>query len=322
MDGSQALKRLLILGVILGIFAGPAEAQTFPSKPIRIIVPNTPGSSSDNTVRFMSSEFGKHLGQPVIVENRPGANSIIGSEYVAKQAPADGYTMALISVTGLASLPVTNKELRFDPLTDLPPVIGLTDARFVWGIAASLPWKSFAEQVTAVREAPGKYNWGSGDAATRLLAEAVIRELGLNLVYIPYPTPAPFMRAVIGGEIQMSITAESAVASAGDRYRILAVTGAKRQPPLLDVPTFSELGFPQIPGLGWSLNVRVGTPRAEVDKLYSAASQALKDPEVAARYAKLKMEVNDQPPAVAAKRLAETARQFADMAKKVGLQPE
>lgn len=312
----------LLAGIALGSLAIGAMAQGFPNRPLRIIVPNTPGSSSDNTVRFMSPEFAKHLGQPVIVENRPGANSIIGSEYVAKQLPADGYTLLLVSVTGLASLPVTAKDLRFDPLNDLPPVIGLTDARFVWGISSTLPWKSFAEQVAAARASPGKLNWGSGDAATRLLAEAVIRELALDVVYIPYPTPAPFTRAVIGGEIQMSITAESAIASAGERYRILAVTGTRRQAPLLDVPTFAELGFPRIPGLGWSLNVRAGTPKAEVDKLYAAASQALKDTDVVSRYEKLRMEVNDQPPPVAARRLADTARLFAEMARKVGLQPE
>jgi tripartite-type tricarboxylate transporter receptor subunit TctC len=315
---------LLLSGASALPIYSAAQAQGFPNKPLHIIVPGTAGSSSDSAARFISADMSKHLGQPVVVENKPGANSIIGSEYVAKQAPADGYTILMNSLTGLVSLPIITKDLRFDPLADLPPVIGLTSGRFVWLTASTLPWKNIAEQSAAVRASPGKYNWGSGDPATQLLGDTVLRELGLHAMttFIPYPAPAAFTRAVASGEIQLSITAQSAATPLGDRVRLLAITGDKRHPALPDVPTFAEAGLPNLPGLHWMLNVRAGTPEAAIAALHSAASQALKNPEVVARYAKLTMEIANLPPPAAAKVMSDTFRIFSDAARKAGIKPE
>ncbi|MBM3345561.1 MAG: tripartite tricarboxylate transporter substrate binding protein [Betaproteobacteria bacterium] len=319
----RAVLSRLALGVALAT-PGLCVAQGFPNKPVRIIVPGTAGSSSDSTARIVANDMGRHLGQPVVVENRAGANSVIGSEYVANQAPADGHTLLLSSVTGLVSLPLITKDLRFDPIKDLPPVVGLTSGAFVWLTANTLPWKSIAEQVSAVRAAPGKYNWGSGDPATQLLGDTIMRQLGIHgaTVFVPYPAPGAFTRAVAAGEIQLSITAQSAAAVIIDRVRILAVTGDKRQARMPDVPTFSELGLPNVPGLNWALHARAGTPEAAINALHQAASQALKNPEVVSRYAKLTMDIADLGPAAASKVVADTYRVFADASRAAGVKPQ
>ena len=135
----------LVIGAICTLGAAPTPAQDYPSKPIRYIVPNTPGVIVDTVARVMAAEMGKNLGQPMVVENKPGGNHAVGFEYVAKQAPADGYTVVSVLVPSMAILPVTAKELRFDPLKDLPPVIGLAEGKYVFGSAASQPWKTLAE---------------------------------------------------------------------------------------------------------------------------------------------------------------------------------
>lgn len=318
------LRMTFALLAMLAVTAGGAWAQGFPNKPVRIIVPGTAGSSSDSTARIIAPDMGKHLGQTVVVENKPGANSVIGSEYVANQVPADGYTLLLSSVTGLVSLPLITKDLRFDPVKDLPPVIGLTSGAFVWLTANTLPWKSVPEQVADVRAAPGKFNWGSGDPATQLLGDTIMRQLGIHgdTVYVPYPAPGAFTRAVAAGEIQLSITAQSAAATILDRVRILAVTGDKRQARMPEVPTFSELGLPNVPGLNWALHVRSGTPEAVINLLHQAASQGLKNPEVIARYAKLTMDIADLGPAAAAKVVGDTYRVFAEASRAAGVKPQ
>ena len=314
---------LLAMAITL-VLSATSFAQGFPNRPVRVIVPGTAGSSSDSTARIVANDMGRHLGQPVVVENRAGANSIIGSEYVALQAPADGYTLLLSSVTGLVSLPLITKDLRFDPIKDLPPVIGLTSGAFVWLSANTLPWKSIAEQVAAVRAAPGKFNWGSGDPATQLLGDTVMRHLGIHgvTVFVPYPAPGAFTRAVAAGEIQLSITAQSAAAVIIDRVRILAVTGDKRQARMPEVPTFAELGLPNVPGLNWALHVRAGTPEAAINALHQAGSQALKNPEVVSRYSKLTMDIADLGPAAAAKVVADTYKVFAEASRNAGVKPQ
>jgi len=141
------------LGLVVALAATPAAAQDYPNRPIKFIVPNTAGSTQDSVARTMGVEMSKLLGQPIVVENKPGADSTIGYEFVARHAPADGYTVASVNVTGLASLPATSKDLRFDPLNDLPPIIGVGESRFVLASASLLPWKTFQVLMTVLTDA-------------------------------------------------------------------------------------------------------------------------------------------------------------------------
>ena len=298
-----------------------AHSQDFPSKPVRIIVANSPGTSPDIVARIVSPELSKILGQPVIVENKPGAGQVVGLEYVAKQ-PADGYTIASVQVESLVALPVTVKDLRFDPLRDLVPVIGVGEARLVVGSSSKESWATFQEFVANAKKNPGKLNYGSSSAVTRLSTEALLRGAGLDLVHIPYGPGAAFVQGLVAGDVQLGFVAESGAASFGDRFRVLAVSGTKRSPRFPDAPTFAELGLKEIPGLSFSFSVAAGTPAPIMDKLRSAISQALQQSDVKAQFAKAGYEIIELPPNVAAQQQADMARLFADIAAKSGIRPE
>lgn len=312
-----------IVATILLLPAVPqsARAQDFPTKPLRMIVANSPGTSPDIVARIVSPQLSKLLGQPVVVENRAGAGQVVGLEYVAKQ-PADGYVIASVQVESLVALPVTVKDLRFDPLRDITPVIGVGEARLVVGSSSREPWKTFQEFVAHAKRNPGKLNYGSSSAVTRLSTEALLRGADIRLAHIPYGPGAAFVQGLVAGDVQLGFVAESGAASYGDRFRVLAVSGATRSPRFPDAPTFAELGLTEIPGLSFSFGVATGTPKSITDKLHGAMSRALQDPEVNAQFAKAGYEIIELAPNVAAQRQASMARLFADVAAKAGIKPE
>lgn len=311
---------LALVTAALALAAGTARPQDYPTKPLRIVVPSSPGQLLDIAARVMGPEMSKSLGQPVIVENKTGASQLIGYEHVARQSPADGYTMATVNVPGLATLPVTTKDLRFDPLKDLPPFLVLGEGRITLGSSSKLPWKSFAELVAYAKANPGKLNYGTSSVNARLATEALVRDLAIQGTHVPYPAAGPYVQALATGEVHMGLISDNGAIGLGDRFRVLAVSGEERRPPFLDVPTFKELHYPQIRGLSFSLNVRSGTPKAALDKLRAAGLRALQQPEVKATMAKLQLQPVSDTPEEAAKRLAEEASFFAEMAKKVGIQ--
>lgn len=304
-----------LFGVALIAATMPVAAQEYPSRRISVVVANTPGTTVDLVSRLVAPEMSRLLGQAIIVENRPGADSVIGFEYVARQMPADGYTIAAVSVSSLAALPASVKDLRFNPLTDLPPVIVLGTGRYVVGTASKESWKTINELVAYAKERPGKLNYGSFGSVVLLLAAALVRDLGLDMVHVPYKGGTPFLQSLVGGEVHLGFMNEAAAIGLGDRLRVLAVTGEKRRAPFADVPTFAELGFAHFQGASHSFNVRVGTPKVAIDKLYDAAAKALDTPDVKARFAKLQLEVSSDTPEIAARKLAAEARLFLDIAK-------
>lgn len=317
--------RLLLQFVAAGacvLVGSVAPAQEFPSRTIRIIVPNTPGTIHDLGARIMGPEMSKLLGQPVIVENKPGSNGLLGYEYVAKQLPADGYAVVSTFVGDLAILPWLFKDLRFDPLRDLPAILGLAEGRWFFGSPSQAPWKSFVEMVAHTRANPGKLNYGASNTSTRLLTESITRELGLDIVHIPYTGGGPYIAALSANEIQLGFVSESAAATFGDRFRVLAMTGEQRLARHPNIPTFAELGHPQIRGLSLSLNVAAGTPRSAFDKLSAAASRALQPPEVKGYFEKIRWEIIDRSPEASAKVLADEAKVYADIAKRAGIRPQ
>lgn len=303
-----------------GVFAAlAASAQEYPNRPIRIVVPSTPGVPQDVIARAAAPEMSKMLGQPVFIENKPGADQVIGLEFVARQQPADGYTLALVAVGSLATLPVLAKDLRFDPLKDLPPVTTMAEGRYVIGSSASKPWKTFQELVAHARANPGKLNFGASNNSVRMLAEAITRSNGLGVVYVPYSQASAYLSAMVSGEVDMGVLAEASTLSFGDRFRTLAVTGSQRRAPLMDVPTFAELGMPQIPSTSYSMNVAAATPKAVVDRVFAATQHAMQQQVFRDQMAKLYMVVIADTTEAAAKKLADDARFYADIARRIGL---
>lgn len=315
MGSALRYRAALLIGAFL-LFPGQAvQAQEFPNKRITLVVANTPGTTVDTMARLLSPEMSRLLGQSVIVENKPGADSIIGFEYVARQAPADGYTLAMVSLSSLAALPAIAKDLRFDPLKDLPPVIILGAGRYVVGTSSKSQWKSLNELAAYAKQNPGKLNYGSFGSVVRMLGDALVRDLGLNMVHVPYKGGAPYLQALVGDEIQLGFMNETAARNLGDRFRALAATGEKRSPPYTDIPTFTELGFPHFQGASMSLHVRSGTPRAVIDKLYSTTAQVLQMPSIRERVERMQMEVTADSPDISARKFATEAKLFLDIAK-------
>ncbi|MSP96470.1 MAG: tripartite tricarboxylate transporter substrate binding protein [Betaproteobacteria bacterium] len=313
-----ACAQILVASIVLG---GVAGAQDFPSRPIRIVVPSTPGTSPDHVGRIIATEMARNIGQPVIVENKPSADALLAYEYVAKLAGADGYTVGIINVPGLAGLPATVKNLRFDPLKDLPPVIGLVETKYLFGSSVKFPWKDFKELIAYAKENPGKLNYASLGPNLRLLMEVLVQDQGLNVVNIPYNGGGPYTQALLTGEVQMGYLGESTAINFSDKFRSIATTGRNRHAPFMSVPTFAELGYPQIRGPSFSLNVAAGVPKAALERLLASARQALQQQEVKDRFQKLQFEIVDLSPEAANKQLLEEAELYSSIARKAGIQP-
>ncbi len=313
---------VISLGIFCLLAASSVQSRDYPEKPVRIIVPTSPGTTSDLLIRAMAPEMSRAIGQPLVIESRPGANQVIAYEYIARQAPADGYTVGIINVDGMAMLPVVTKDVRIDVFKELPSVIGLAEGRYVLRSPAGAPWKTFGEMVAYVKANPGKVNYGSSAPQVRFPILVLVRELGLDMLYVPYGGGAKYLQALIAGEIHLGITGEAAMAGAGDRVRGLAVTGEQRSAAYREVPTFTELRFPQIKGPGYSLNVRAGTPADATEKIFAAASRTLQRPEVQAALAKLPLEVLNESAEVTQRKLLEAGRFYAEFAKAADIKPE
>lgn len=313
---------LCFLGLILVLSPVTAQAQGFPNKPIHMIVPTSAGATADFLARVIAPEMSRILGQPVIVENKPGANQIIGLEYIAKGAPADGYTVGVVGVDGVNLLPLTTKSLRFDPMNDLVPIAGLAEGHYVLASPADRPWKSFDELVDYAKSHPGKLNYGSSVHQVRFPVLLVTQKLGLDVVHIPFSSGAGYLTGIAGGMLDFGVVGENSAATMGARARILAVTGQKRLASHPDVPTFAEVGFPQAKGPGYALSVRAGTPKAITDKLSAAAEAALAKPEIRTAMKNLLLDPSEDSPEVVVSKQLEQAKLYGEFAKGIGLQPQ
>jgi len=264
----------------------------------------------------------KILGQTVVVENKTSANNLVGYEHVARLAPADGHTLLQTTDTTHPILPLIFKDMRFSPLQDLTPVGFLADSRLLLSSSVQEPWQNLKEMIAHAKANPGKLNYSSSSASTRLQTAWVTRTLGIDVVYVPYKTTVAGTTAVISRETNMGMMNEAQAVSLRDRLRVLAVSGDKRSPAFPAVPTFEEQGVPQMKNFTIGFAMRAGTPRPVIERLYAAAAQAMKQPEIQAQFVKLEVEPVNMPPQAAAQHLVQRAKFFAEIAKQIGLQPE
>lgn len=312
---------LLMAGTVLATTGQPL-AQDYPAKPIRFVVPTTPGSTADLVARVLGAEMSKVIGQSIVVENKPGANQIIGLELIAKLASADGYTVGIVGVDALALLPLTTKAMRFDPMKDLTMVAGVAEARYVLASPAAKPWKNFAALVSHAKANPGKLNYGSSVHQVRFPVMLVMQELGLDMLHVPYSAGRTYEQALQTGTLDLGILTEGSANRSGNEFLLFATTGQQRIAARPNVPTFAELGFPRVKGPSYAVSVRTGTPRAIIDKLANAVTATLERPETRAAMEKLYLRVVNERPDAAAKSLADTFSFYSDFAKKVDLKPE
>ena len=287
----RALKILLILLLVL---PGAANAQEWPAKPVRMVVPYAAGGLPDTMTRILGVRLGEAIGQQVVVENRGGAGGISGSEAVAKSAP-DGYTLLVADVGQVAINPHLYANLPYDPLKDLVAVTLLGTTSLFMVAHPGVPATSFAELVALARSRPGQLNYGSSGAGSihHLATEAFKSALKLDIVHVPYKGMGQAVPALLGGQVSILFSALPAIEShvKAGKLKLLAISTPKRSPQAPEVPTVAELG---IPGYDFGPEIGVlapaGTPQALVARISVEIAKTVKSPEVAQRYSQLGIE--------------------------------
>jgi tripartite-type tricarboxylate transporter receptor subunit TctC len=298
---SMAVLRWRALAFLaLALWCGLAMAQDYPTRPIRVIVPFSPGGAVDGPMRVIAQELGKRLGQAVTVENKPGAGATIGTEVVAK-SPPDGYTLLLASQTNAIS-GALYKQLSYDPVEDFAPISLLGREPGVLVVSPALPVRTFAEFVAYAKAHPGELDYASSGngSGQHLFAALLWSQTGLKLNHVPYKGSGQATTDLLGGRIPVSIpgTAGMVAHIKAGKLRPLAVTGAKRSPQLPDVPTLQELGVTGYEAYVWmGLLAPKGTPPAIVDKLHRAVVAALASDEVKTYMATAGIEIVGSTPA-------------------------
>jgi len=267
----------LFLALALVFGAGESAAQSYPAKPIKFIVQFPPGGAPDTLARMFGQKLSERLGQPVLVENKAGANGIIATEYVKNSDP-DGYTLLVGAIGPMVFNAGLYDRLPYDPVKDFVPISLFETHPSIFAVNPSTPVKSVKELVAYAKSNPGKLFYSSGASPFQAVTDLFKKQAGINIVHVPFKGSVPALTAAVGGEVGMvTIEAPTALAQLrANKIRPLAVTSLKRFPLLPDVPTVAESGFPDFEQLLWvGLFAPSGTPGAIVDKLNSEMAAIL-----------------------------------------------
>jgi len=267
---THVLRAALPLSMAFAPLAGAQPVVgSFPVKPLRIIAPYSPGGLGDSFPRAVAAGLTESLGQPVIVENRPGASQAIGMQAAAKAAP-DGHTMVFGSVTSLAINPAINRDLPYDPVKDFAPVTLCVITPLYLVVHPSVPAKNVKELIALAKKQPGRLSFASGGSgSSNHLAGELLKSLaGIALLHVPYKGAGPAMADVMGGHVDMMLGAAGLSEARAGRVRVLGVTSAKRTAAAPEVPTLQESGVPGYESTIWfGLLAPAGTPAPLVDRL-------------------------------------------------------
>jgi tripartite-type tricarboxylate transporter receptor subunit TctC len=288
MTRLQCIFRTLLTVALLAVSVG-AAAQGFPSRPIRLVVPDAPGGSPDQLGRLLAQKMSETIGQQVIVDNRPGAAGVLAADVVAK-SPPDGYTLLITTTSIYAIIPGLRKDLQYDPFRDFVPISRIATASNVLVVNDALPVKSVADLVRLAKEKPGALNYASAGVGSpaHLAGEMLNLLAGIKLTHVPYKGAAPGLMDVIAGNAQVMITSPIAAAAHmnSGKVRALATTGATRNPGLPDLPTIADT----VPGYdisqSWGIVAPAGTPPDVIKRLSEAIVKAMSDPAVKERVLK------------------------------------
>ena len=277
-----SIKRVTTFALTLFIFQAlpnVSYADTYPSKSIRLIVPFAPGGGNDTVARTVANQMSQSLGQPLVVDNKPGAGGVLGADLAAK-APADGYTIFLGGVGSLAVNPRVVAKIPYNPIKDFSPIILLATAPSVVTVNASSQFKNIQELTTFAKQNPGKLNYASnGNGSSAQIATVLYESMaGVELTHVPYKGLAPALNDLISGQVQLMFSSMVAIIPhiQTGKLRALAITSAKRSALLPNIPTLAESGFPGYEAGSWyGLLAPAGTPDFIIQRLNQEAIKAL-----------------------------------------------
>jgi tripartite-type tricarboxylate transporter receptor subunit TctC len=324
--GRIVIAAVVGLGLAVGSGLGQCLAEPYPTRPIKIIVPTPAGGPVDVIARLVGNYLTQTIGQPAVVDNRPGAGNTLGSKEAA-QAEPDGYTLLYSSASGLVFAPMLQKNAGYDPITSYDPIVLVAQSSTILVVHPSVPVKSVAELVAYAKANPGKVNFSSGGIGVlpHLIGEWFKSRAGIDIVHVPYRGGGPSINDLVGGQVQMTFEGTSVLLPLieSGKLRALAVTSAKRLPQLPEVPTMTESGFPGFVSTSWTgLLAPAHTPRAVIDKLNAQINEGLKTPELKAALARVSNEPVGGTPQDFANMIKGDIDKWAPVVKALGLPPQ
>ncbi len=312
---------LLLAG---SVSSGPARAEVFPSKTVHIIVPIAPGGATDSLARVLADRLSRMWKRSVVVENKPGASAMIGTDYVAKAAP-DGYTLLLSNDGPITINPALFRKSTFEPLNELTPVSNLASLPLVAVVHPSVPVKSIAELVTFAKANPGKLNFGSGGSTSRMGAELFKSMLSLDIVHVPYKGSGQMVSGLLANDVQMAfdgISSSLPLIKAG-KLRALAVSGSVRHAQLPNLPTVDEAGVKGYQTTTWlGLFGPRNLPEDIRSKLAADFASALNEAEVRERVSGLGLEPVGSTPAQFVAQINAESGKWRELIRKTGITGE
>lgn len=318
------MKTLLFAALIALPMA--AQAQAYPNKPIRWVVPYTPGGITDNVTRMIAQKLQEALGQPIVIENKPGANSIIGADLVAK-APPDGYSIVTVIAAHAANATLYQGKLPFDPVKSFAPISLAVVAPLILTTSNAFPPKDMRELIAFAKANPGKVNFGSSGigAAAHLTTELLKQTAGIDMVHVPFKGTAPALQALLSNDIQVLVDVPSTMMPhvRGGKVKALAMFSGKRVPGAAEVPTMPESGGPALESSTWLLFLApAATPREIVNRLSQETDKALKSADLAARFDQLGIFPGGGTPEYAARFLGDEIARWSRVISTAGVKAE
>jgi len=319
--------RPLIALFAAACIAAPALAQTWPDKSIRIVVPFSPGGIADNSARAIAEKLGGRLGQPVVIENKPGAGMALAFEYVAKKSAPDGYTIVFGNASTHAINGALFKNLQFDPIKDFEPVTNVASVNNVLLVSPDFPGKTLADLISLAKAQPGKLTFASNSvgSSNHLSGELLKSMAKIDMLHIPYKSATGAQTDLMGGRITMmfdNMTTAVPQVKAG-KLRALAVTGMRRSPLLPDVPTIDESGLRGYDRFVWNrVTGPAGLPASVTARLNAALARSLEGAEIRDALARQGLEAQTNTPEQFAALIKADIARNAVLVKAAGMQPE
>jgi len=316
---------IVVIAALLSPILSLAQSN-YPNKPINFIVPYGAGGGADSRSRQIAQKMSVILSQPIIVDNKPGAGGNIGTEFISRAAP-DGYTIGMGNFAPMAVNKTLFGNLRYDPESDLTPIVLVEKGPLVLVVNPASPYKTVKEIVDAAKAKPGELTFSSGGigGSHQLSAELFKQSAGIDMIHVPYKSGSAGLTDLMAGNVTMMFDQMySAMPSIkADKLRAIAITSKKRSPLLPNIPSFSEAGYPKVEVLNWQgLIAPKGTPKVIIDKLNAAANEALKDPQLRELMLSQGNEIGGGTPADFAALIKSEAAKWGAVVKTANIKPE